>query len=160
MKLKKLTSTVVLAATLLISSQAMAEFDITRMTTVVDDLSGSYTVTKSGRLADSQFTGTSLTEFNQFHPGQGDNEATISGMISKQTTRGDGELNTTSSGDFNLASINGSWDVSFTDLSIQASEIGVELSGSVMVNDETYDAAELPEGVSRMLRRVFWLTRR
>ncbi len=160
MKLNKLTSTVVLAATLLISSQAMAEFDITRMTTVVDDLYPSYTVTKSGRLEDSQFTGTSLTEFNQFHPGQGDNEASISGVISKQTSRGDGKINTTSSGNFELESINGSWNVSFTDLSILASEIGVELTGSVMVNDETYDAAELPEGVARMLRRVFWLTRR
>ena len=37
---------------------------------------------------------------------------------------------------------------------------GVVLTGTVEVNDETYDAADLPEAVAGLLRRVFWLTRR
>ena len=160
MKLAHLKMTLMVGASLIISSHVMAGFDITRMTTVVDDLSGSYTVTKSGRLSDSQFSGTSLTEFNNFHPGQGENEATLSGVISKQTSRGDGQMNTTSDGAFVLESLNGLWDVSFTGLAVQVSEEGVELSGSVVVNEDTYDAAELPEGVAGVLRRVFWLTRR
>jgi hypothetical protein len=160
MKLKHIKKTLLIAAGMVISSHSLAGFDITNMTTVVDDLSGSYTVTKSGRLADSQFTGTSLTEFNQFHPGQGEKEATLSGLISKQTSRGEGQLNTSSEGAFVLETIDGVWDVSFTGLTVQASESGVDISGSVVVNEETYDAADLPEGVAAVLRRVFWLTRR
>lgn len=160
MKLNTLKTTLVICSSLFIATASWAGFDITRMTTVVDDLSGSYTVTKSGRLNDMQFSGTSLTEFNQFHPVSAENEATINGVISKETNRGDGQKTTTSDGSFTLESTEGLWDVSFSGLLIQASEAGVELSGSVDVNGELYDAAELPEEVARLLRRVFWLTRR
>ncbi|MGJ8662753.1 MAG: hypothetical protein ACSHWU_03835 [Marinicella sp.] len=160
MKLQHLKTTLIMGFSLIVSMPSVAGFDITRMTTVVDDLSGSYTVTKNGRLDDLLFTGTSITEFNQFHPGQGEHEATISGVILKQTSRGDGQLSTLADGAFMLESLEGLWDVSFTDLSVQASDAGVELSGSVMVNEDSYDAAELPEGVARLLRKVFWLTRR
>ncbi len=160
MKLKHLKLTLMVGASLFISTHSMAGFDITRMTTVVDDLSGSYTVTKSGRLDDAQFSGNSLAEFSQFHPGQGENDATLSGMISKQISRGDGQINTSSDGAFVLESLDGVWDVSFKGLTVQVSEAGVELSGSVVVNEDTYDVAELPDGVARVLRRVFWLTRR
>ena len=160
MKLKHIKMTLMVGASIFIATHSMAGFDITRMTTVVDDLSGSYTVTKSGRLEDAQFTGSSLTEFNQFHPRQGKNEAALSGVISKQISRGDGQLNTSSDGAFVLESQAGVWDVSFTGLSVQVSEAGVELTGSVVVNEDTYDAADLPEGVAAVLRRVFWLTRR
>ncbi len=160
MKLNTIKATLVICSSLFIATASMAGFDITRMTTVVDDLSGSYTVSKSGRLDDMQFTGTSLTEFNQFHPGSGENDATINGVISKDSSRGDGQLTTSSDGAFTLESKEGVWDVSFSGLLIQASDAGVEMSGSVDVNGETYDAAELPENVAKLLRRVFWLTRR
>lgn len=160
MNLQHLKTTLIMAFTLVVSIPAMAGFDITRMTTVVDDLSGSYTVSKSGRLEDLQFTGTSLTEFNQFHPGRGENEATLTGVISKQTSRGDGKLTTTSDGAFTMESLVGTWEVSFTGLLVEASDAGVELSGSVEVNGDLYDAADLPEGVAILMRRVFWLTRR
>ncbi len=160
MKFNTIKATLVICSSLFVATASMAGFDITRMTTVVDDLSGSYTVTKSGRLEEAQFTGNSLTEFNQFHPGNGENEAAINGVISKQTSRGGGKLSTTADGAFNLESLNGLWDVSFTGLAIQASDAGVELSGAVEVNGETYDAADLPDDVAGLLRRVFWLTRR
>ena len=160
MNLKNLKMTILAGVSLFITTQSMAGFDVTRMTTVVDDLSGSYTVTKSGRLADSQFSGTSMTEFNQFHPGQGDKEATITGFISKQTSRGDGQISTTSEGAFLVESLDGVWDVSFADLAVQASDSGVELSGTIEVNEESYDAIDLPSNLATLLRRVFWLTRR
>lgn len=160
MKLKFIKTTLIICTSFFMASNAMAGFDVTRMTTVVDDLSGSYTVTKSGRLENQVFSGTSLTEFNQFHPGQGEHEASISGLISKQTTRGEGEISTTSEGDFTMETLNGSWDVSFAGLMVFASDAGVELSGEVVINDESYDVNELPEGLAIILRRVFWLTRR
>ncbi len=160
MKLNTIKSTLVICSSLFLATASMAGFDITRMTTVVDDLSGSYTVSKNGRLDDMQFSGASLTEFNQFHPGSGENEATINGVISKDTSRGNGQLTTTSDGAFTLESKEGLWDVSFSGLLIQASDSGVEMSGTVEVNGEAFDAADLPDNVGKLLRRVFWLTRR
>ncbi len=147
-------------ATVVLSGPAMAGFNITRMTTVVDDLSGSYTVTKSGRLEDAQFSGTTLTEFNGFHPGSGENEATLNGTIAKTVSRSEGLYSTLSDGSFNLTSLDNDWDVSFEALSVVITEEGVDLSGDVVVNQETYAVEELPTGLAKLLRRVFWLTRR
>lgn len=158
MKLKFLT--LITISGLFLVSSSIAGFDITRMTTVVDDLSGSYTVTKSGRMDEGQFAGTSVTEFNSFHPGSGENEAVISGVISKSTQRGEGQRSTVADGSFALSSTKGDLEVSFTGLNIQVSEDGVELAGSIEVNEDTYDAADLPEAVAMVLRRVFWLTRK
>lgn len=160
--MKQLTCkfTMIIFSGLFLASNAWAGFDITRMTTVVDDQSGSYTVTKSGRLEEGQFTGTSLTEFNNFQPGKGDQEASLTGVVAKQITLGNGQLTTLADGDFLLESIGGSWDVSFSGLNIMADDQGVELKGVVTVNDDAYDAADLPTEVAAVLRRVFWLTRR
>lgn len=159
MKLHTTKLTIIILG-LLLAVTSWAGFDITRMTTVVDDLSGSYTVTKDGRLNEGQFTGTRVTEFNSFHPGVGENEAVISGLISKSINRGAGQINTLANGGVTLTSQNGEWDVSFTDLDIQVSDNGAELTGTVAVNGDSYDAADLPDDVAYVLRRVFWLTRR
>lgn len=158
--MKRKLLTFLTLGSLFLASSAMAGFDITRMTTVVDDLSGSYTVTKSGRMDEGQFAGSSVTEFNSFHPGSGENEAVISGVISKNIQRGEGQSNIVADGSFTLSSTKGDLEVSFTGLNIQVSEDGVELAGSIEVNEDTYDAADLPEAVAMVLRRVFWLTRR
>jgi hypothetical protein len=160
MNIKSLKLSLIITCSVLISASAMAGLDITRMTTVVDDLAGSYTVTKSGRLENQSFTGTSLTEFNQFHPAASDSNASITGVISKTVSRGGGELNTTSDGSFTVAGDENSWAVAFTGLNVQADADGVVLSGTVEVNGENYDAADLPEALAGLLRRVFWLTRR
>ncbi len=160
MKSKILKLSLIMCSWLLASSAVHAGFDLTRMTTVVDDLSGSYTVSKNGRLEEMQFTGTSLTEFNQFHPRHEAPEAYIDGVISKVISRGNGSINTVSDGAFQVLSASGEWDVSFTGLQVNANEQGVELTGEVTVNGESFDAAKLPEGLAIMLRRVFWLTRR
>ncbi len=95
-------STILLLATFFLVSSAMAGFDITRMTTIVDDLSGSYTVTKSGRIDAGEFTGTALTEFNNFHPGMAENEATLNGVIAKSVVRSEGLKVTIADGEFSL----------------------------------------------------------
>lgn len=159
MKLHTTKLTIIILG-LLMAVTSWAGFDITRMTTVVDDHSGSYTVTKDGRINEGQFTGTSVTEFNSFYPGVGENEAVISGLISKSINRGAGQINTLANGDFTLTSLNGDWEVSFADLSVQVSENSAELTGTVEVNGDSYDAADLPDDVAYVLRRVFWLTRR
>jgi hypothetical protein len=159
--MKHLTSKITIIITsMLLAASSWAGFDITRMTTVVDDLSGSYTVTKSGRLDEGQFTGSSVTEFNSFHPGKGENEAVISGVVSKNVSRAEGEINTSADGSFTLNSLKGDWEISFNGLSIAVTEEGVVLSGAVDANGDTYDVNDLPDAVAFILRRVFWLTRR
>lgn len=157
---KTLKMTIITAFSLLLSATAMAGFDITRMTTVVDDLSGSYTVSKSGRLENMTFSGTTLTEFNNFHPAANDSNAALSGVISKTISRGEGQMNTTADGAFTVTGDENTWQVSFTGLQIHADGDGVDLSGEVEVNGQTHDAADLPEALAGLLRRVFWLTRR
>ncbi|MFC3193090.1 hypothetical protein ACFODZ_02435 [Marinicella sediminis] len=159
MNIKNLKLTLIITCSLL-SASAMAGFDITRMTTVVDDFSGSYTVTRSGRLENMNFSGNTLTEFNQFHPGTNDNNAALTGVISKTITRGGGQLNTSADGEFTVSTDDNSHAVSFTGLEVFADADGVVLSGTVTVNGTDYDAADLPEVLAGLLRRVFWLTRR
>ena len=159
-KIPPYVSNIGLLVTFFIASSAMAGFDITRMTTVVDDFSGSYTVTKSGRIDDGVFTGTSLTEFNQFHPGIADSEPTLTGVIATSVTRSEGLLTTISDGEFNLQRAESTLRVSFENLVVSISEGEVSLVGTVSVNDETIDANELPDLLAAVLRRVFWLTRR
>ena len=119
MHIKSLKLSLIITCSVLFSATAMAGFDITRMTTVVDDLAGSYTVTKSGRLENQNFSGTTLTEFNQFHPAANENGASITGVISKTVSRGDGQRNTTSDGNFTVIGDEDSWAVSFTGLNVQ-----------------------------------------
>ncbi len=160
MKHSKYIQILMIWATALLAGPAVAGFDITRMTTVVDDLGGSYTVTKSGRLADAQFSGTSLTEFTNFHPGSGEQQATLNGTLSKTVSRSEQQRSTLSDGAFTLTTADDAWDVSFVNLSVVVTEAGVELAGEVTVNEETFVASELPDVVGFILRRVFWLTRR
>ncbi|MCX7552928.1 hypothetical protein OS175_03465 [Marinicella sp. S1101] len=151
--------TLLLLTILLSSGSALAGFDVTRMTTVVDDNNGSYTITTTGRLSEDQYSGSSVTDFNQFKPG-GENEATINGIINKQNNRMAGQLSVLADGDFTINSLKGDWDVMFTALSVSASEAGVSLAGTVTVNKESYDVSDMPEEIAMLLRRVFWLTRR
>lgn len=160
MKQKNYIQVLMVWAAVLLSGPVVAGFDITRMTTVVDDLGGSYTVTKSGRLADAQFSGSSLTEFTNFHPGTGEQQATLNGTLSKTVSRSEQQRSTLSDGAFNLATTDDVWDVSFVNLSVVVTEAGAELAGEVTVNGETFLASELPDAVGFILRRVFWLTRR
>jgi len=160
MKINTLRTVLILSSSLLFTSVSMAGFDITRMTTVVDDLSGSYTINKSGRMNEGAFAGTSLTEFHQFHPNKDDNDVTIDGVISKQVDLDAGQYSTLSNGSFTLESVDDSWGVSFTGLIVEAGETGVKLTGSVVVNDESFEASQLPVVVAKILRRIFWLTRR
>ena len=140
---------------------SQAGFDITRMTTIVDDFQGSYTVTNSGRREDMEFTGTELTEFSSFHPMPDNGDVTISGTLSKVIERGEEGLTTSSDGNLVFSNPDNSVNLSFVGLQVIVQE-GEEpqISGTVNVNDESFDVAELPEPIRRMLRAVFHLTRR
>jgi hypothetical protein len=144
---------------LLTMTSAHAGYNITRMTTIVDDFNGSYTVTKSGRLEDHVFSGTSLTEFTNFHPFPTKDEANLTGTLSKTTDINEGRI-TSSDAQLTLINADNTLSVGFTDLVYEINEGVVTLSGEVTVNEETYDAADLPPRLAKLLKRIFTLTRK
>lgn len=146
-------------ATLLISTQVNAGFDVTRMTTVVDDYSGSYTTTKNGRFDESAFLGTSITDFSNFHLGANEDSAGLTGIISKDVSRSNGSLETVSDGSLSLVGTENSLDISFDDLTVLFDE-ELTITGEVTVNGDVYDVQELPPFVAGTLRKIFKLTRR
>jgi hypothetical protein len=152
-------SALILLTSLFLSNQANAGFDVTRMTTVVDDYSGSYTSTKNGRLDDSAFLGTSFTEFSNFHLSEGKDSAALTGTISKQVSRSKGYLETISNGSLSLVGTENTLEISFDDLSALFDE-ELTITGVVTVNEEDYEVEDLPPLVTAILKRVFKLTRR
>ena len=92
-------------------------------------------------------------------PDSGD--VTISGTLSKVIERGEGGLTTSSDGNLVFSNPDNSVNLSFEGLQVIVQE-GEEpqISGTVNVNDESFDVADLPEPIRRMLRAVFHLTRR
>ncbi|MFK8013503.1 MAG: hypothetical protein AB8B80_15800 [Marinicellaceae bacterium] len=155
--IKKLTS--LLLITLFISAQSNAGFDVTRMTTVVDDYSGSYTTTKSGRFDDSAFLGTSLTEFSNFHLGDNEDAAGLTGTVSKEVSRSVGYLETLSDGNLSLIGAENTLDITFENLSVLFDE-ELTMTGEITVNEEVFNVDELPPFVASILRKIFTLTRR
>ena len=159
MKTKFYKTLVISLAIISFVTVAQAGFNITRMTTIVDDFSGSYTVTNSGRLEDREYGGTSVTEFTNFHPFPAKDEASLSGTLSKTVERGNGH-NISSDAVLTLTGLDKTVNISFTGLNHVVKDGEVSLTGEVTANDETYDATELPVRLKKLLKRIFFLTRR
>jgi hypothetical protein len=142
---------------LLAITSAHAGYNITRMTTIVDDFNGSYTVTKSGRLDDHVFSGTSITDFSNFHPFPAKDEASLSGTLSKTIDINDGRT-TSSDAQLTLSNVDNTLIISFTDLVYEINQGVVSLSGEVTANEQIYDVADLTPGLKKLLKKVFLLT--
>jgi len=148
-----------LVIALFISNQVSAGFDVTRMTTVVDDFSGSYTTTKNGRFDESAFLGTSFTDFSNFHISGEQDSAGLTGSISKNVSRSEGYLETVSDGNLSFAGAENTLNISFENLVVLFDE-ELTINGEVTVNDETFEVSDLPPRVAALLRKLFKLTRR
>lgn len=159
MKTKLYTRLIASLVILAFVTVAQAGFNITRMTTIVDDFSGSYTVTNSGRLEDREYSGTSVTEFTNFHPFPAKDEASLTGTLSKTVERGNGH-NISSDAVLTLSGPDKTVNISFTGLNHSVEEGEVSLTGEVTVNDETFDANDLPVRLKKLLKRIFFLTRK
>lgn len=150
----------ILLTVFLLTSTAQAGFDITRMTTVVDDYKGSYTVTKSGRRDELEFSGTTIAEFSSFHPFNDNADANISGTLSKTITKIEGTRTTVSDAQLTFIAPEKTLNIAFTDLTVIFVEEGITITGEVSVNDETFPADDLPPKLAKLLKRIFKLTRR
>ncbi len=156
----KLIFILLVFTTLLHVSPAQAGFDITRLTTIIDDYSGSYTVSKSGRRDDGNFTGTSIAEFANFHPFIKATGISISGTISKTVIKQSGNRNTSSDAQLIVVRPEESLAISFTNLGIIIDSEGAKFEGEVSVNNEIFEVDDLPIKVRKLLKRVFYLTKK
>ncbi len=140
-------------ALLLGASTTLAGVDITRMTTVVDDSGGSYTTTTQVRVEQESREGTSVAEFSNF---RADGErAGISGTISDIFEKSPSQSSSVVDGELVLGGTEQTLEISFDDLIVTRADGEVTIEGEIVANGETYATDELPQGLAKVLRRLF-----
>ncbi len=140
---------------------SFAGFDVTRMTTVVDDFGGSYTVTTLSRLevGDAVSTaGSAEAAFSSFHL-RGE-DASISGVMSQDFDREVGDLSSVTSAELALSGKEGTLTIAFTDLLVDVIDGEIVITGDVTINGTTVDVNDLPDGLAGLIRRLFRTLRR
>ena len=161
-KMNKLYSKTIaiLLTVFILSTTAQAGFDITRMTTIVDDYKGSYTVTKVGRREEMEFSGTDVAEFSSFHPFNDNADANISGTLSRTITKVEGTRTTISDAQLVFIRPDNTLNITFNDLTVTFTKEEISIDGEITVNDETFPADDLPPKLAKLLKRIFKLTRK
>lgn len=145
---------------LLAAGNARADFTLTRDTTLADGYGGQLTSHTDGTLSPEAGERNTVVTFNQFHPNR--QEIFVDGTITRAFERVDESVSRIFSGSISITNSQLAADqpgaltqISFTDLSIVRDENGISLSGTLQINDRTIDAAEAPNAVKRILRRLF-----
>ena len=141
---------------LLLLSMGASALDIERSTTVKDESGGSLAILTTGeQFADS---GNSLSELsaNAFSPrGAG----SISGSLTRERVRGVESLDTVYDGEVTITGNDAdgkpmSAEVELADLRVLRDGDGPEFSGTVRINERSFDAAALPGPAAAMVRRI------
>jgi hypothetical protein len=137
-------------------SMGASALDIERATTVNDDFGGSLAILTTGeQFADSGNTLSELTA-NAFSPrGKG----TISGSLTRERVRGAESLDTVYDGEVTIAGTDAdgktmSIKVALAELRVLRDGDGPEFSGTVSINERSFDAAALPEPAAAWVRRT------
>lgn len=140
------------------SMAASAGLSIERTTTIRDDFNGRAVIESSATVGEDSGTRVAEATFTNFHPR--DQNRFVDGDISREAVR-DGELVTvTYDGSVTLSNNGGGNNgngnaaqttISFVDLRIERGEESVNLTGSLVVNGQTIDAATAPAQVRAVL---------
>ncbi len=160
--------TILASALFIVASTAQAGFEYTRDTTVRDELNGQFRMTAAGVIGEEDGSRLAEGRYTNFHPR---NEATnvLDGTVTREAFR-DGDMVAVSyDGNLTLttaATGNGSGNpqsrtttIAFTDLTIERAEEGVTISGSVLVNGQSVDAAALPRPIKAVIVNALRLFR-
>jgi hypothetical protein len=147
-----------LFAALLLSPAAQA-LQIESVTTVSDDHGGTLVISSQGEAFADAGSGTSQLVASHFSP-RGD--GSIDAELTRQRSRGGESLTSVYSGSATLAGTNPegesvSVELELVDVTVSRSGEGPEMSGVVIINGETLDAADLPERARTLLGRVLRL---
>ncbi len=140
------------------SMAASAGLSIERTTTIRDDFNGRAVIESAATVGEDNGTRVAAARFTNFHPR--DQNRFVDGDISREAVR-DGELVTvTYDGSVTLSNNGGGNNgngtsarttISFVDLRIERGEESVNLTGSLIVNGQTIDAATAPAQVRAVL---------
>lgn len=137
-------------------SMTASALDIERATTVTDGAGGSLSILTTGeQFADAGNTLSELTA-NAFSPrGNG----SIDGSLTRQRVRDGESLDTVYDGEVTIAGTNAdgkpmSAEVELAGLRVLRDGDGPEFSGTVRINERSFDAAALPEPAAALVRRV------
>jgi hypothetical protein len=146
-----------LAALLL--SPAVQALQIESTTTVSDDQGGTLVISSQGEAFADAGSSTSQLVASNFSP-RGD--GSINAELTRTRSRGGETMSSVYSGSATLAGTNPegesvSVELELVDVAVARSGDGPELSGVVIINGETLNAADLPERARGLLGRVLRL---
>ena len=139
-------------------AQAFAAVTIERDVSVTDDQGGSMQLTTTGQANAAGSDSVTTAIFDNFQGVQ--NNRSINGEVTRNRSRGEGEAETRYSGILEISSSTGPDGpitlnvLEFDSLVVNRSGEGPQLSGLIIFNGETLDAAELSEPQLRLLRRT------
>lgn len=144
-------------ASLMIAGGARADFSIDRETTLGDDYGGQLHAVTAGTLASEGGERSTVATFSNFHPRA--EATTVDGQITRHFTRVDEEATRTYNGDLNIVSAVAEGDprtltLHFEQLTVTRNDEGASLSGTLVVNDHSIDAAQAPGMVKAIVLRL------
>lgn len=156
------------SALLLTCSLANAGFEYTRSTTIRDELGGSFTMSAAGTLDEENATRLAEGAYSNFHF-RNDAAAVLNGSATREAARDgdlvvvtyDGNLTlvTTGTPTGGSAPQSRTTTIAFTDLTVERAEEGSTISGAVLVNGQSVDAAALPRPIKAAIVNALRLFR-
>jgi len=143
---------------LLAAGSARADFNLTRETTLGDDFGGQFHALTQGTLGSEAAERTTVATFSNFHPRAA--TSSVDGQIKRHFQRVDedalreynGNLTITSTGE--EGSEPRLLTLGFESLTVLRGDDGASLSGTLLVNGNSIDAAQAPGTVKRILLRL------
>ncbi|MDX2301048.1 MAG: hypothetical protein NW204_15100 [Xanthomonadaceae bacterium] len=144
-------------AGLLLAGGARADFTLDRETTLGDDFGGQFHSVTTGTLAAEGAQRDTVATFSNFHPRA--EATTVDGQISRHFERIEEQAARTYDGDLSIVTAVAegeprSLTLRFEALTVTRGDDGATLSGTLVVNDQSIDAAQTPGVVKAILLRL------
>lgn len=141
----------------LMSGSAAAAYELEKQTTLTDGSGGVMRSVSTGLVRQPGRDVSSTVEFTNFHP-KTDSSLVLNGNIQRQQSGEKRDTLTLLNGQLSVRGVEGQngEDVNlvFQDLEIQGHGRHREFEGTIVVNGETVDAANIPRSTARLLRKV------
>ncbi len=145
-------------AALLAAGSARADFDLTRETTLADDFGGQFHALTQGTLGSEAAERTTVATFSNFHPRAAN--SSVDGQIERRFQRIDEDAQRVYNGALTITSAGEEGSeprvltLAFESLTVVRGDDGASLSGTLVVNGNSIDAAQAPGAVKRILLRL------
>lgn len=144
-------------ASLMIAGGARADFTLNRETTLGDDYGGQFHAVTAGTLAPEGGERSTVATFSDFHPRA--EATTVNGQIERHFVRVDEEATRSYNGDLSIVTTAAEGEprilaLRFEELTVIRNDQGASLSGTLVVNDHSIDAAQAPGMVKTILLRL------